>query len=144
MITRDDTMGRFSVEIELANNSDLALASAGYLAPSDVRRARVRGVVDTGATRLVLPESVAAQLGLAETGDTAVRYTDGRTAQRRMVGGIHLTYMGRSSIFNAIVEPDRGSALIGAIVMEDLDLVVDCTSQTLAPRDPRHIISEVE
>ncbi|RJP34504.1 MAG: hypothetical protein C4547_10795 [Phycisphaerales bacterium] len=144
MMTRDDTMGRFSVEIELANNKDLDLASEGFLPPSDVRRVCVRGVVDTGATRLVLPEPVAAQLGLADVGDTAVRYADGRTAQRRMVGGIHLTYLGRSSVFNAIVEPGRESALIGAIVMEDLDLVADCTHQTLAPRDPRHIISEIE
>jgi len=29
-------------------------------------------------------------------------------------------------------------------VLEDLDLVVDCTRQTLAPRDPKQIISEVE
>lgn len=51
---------------------------------------------------------------------------------------------GRSSVFNAIVEPGRNSALIGAIVLEDLDLLVDCTSQTLRPRDPNQIISEIE
>ena len=53
-------------------------------------------------------------------------------------------YAGRESIFNAIVEPDRESALIGAIVMEDLDLLIDCTAQRLVPRDPKQIISEVE
>jgi hypothetical protein len=47
-------------------------------------------------------------------------------------------------VFSAIVEPDRDSALIGAIVMEDLDLLVDCVAQRLAPRDPDQIISEVE
>ena len=61
-----------------------------------------------------------------------------------MVGGIQLNYLDRSSVFNAIVEPDRESALIGAIVMEDLDLIVDCTRQTLAPRDPKQIVSEIE
>jgi hypothetical protein len=29
-------------------------------------------------------------------------------------------------------------------VLEDLDLIVDCTHGRLVPRDPRHIISEVE
>jgi len=144
MVTQDPTMGRFSVEVELANYKDINLASEGHLAQADVRRVRVRGVVDTGATRLVLPESVVNQLGVGDVGNVAVRYADGRAAQRRMVGGIHLSYLDRSSIFNAIVEPGRDSALIGAIVMEDLDLVADCTHQTLAPRDPRQIISEIE
>ncbi len=32
----------------------------------------------------------------------------------------------------------------GAIVLEDLDLVVDCTAQRLVPRDPRSLTSEIE
>ncbi|RJP31109.1 MAG: hypothetical protein C4547_15795 [Phycisphaerales bacterium] len=144
MVTQDPKMGRFSVEVELANYKDINLASEGHLAPGDIRRIRVRGVVDTGATRLVLPESVAAQLGVSDVGDVAVRYADGRTSQRRRVGGVHLTYLGRSSVFTAVLEPKRENALIGAIVMEELDLVADCTHQTLAPRDPKQIISEIE
>jgi len=57
---------------------------------------------------------------------------------------VHLAYGGRDSVFNAIVEPGRDSALIGAIVLEDLNLLVDCTAQQLVPRDPKQIISEVE
>jgi predicted aspartyl protease len=140
----DDNMGRFSVEVELANNNDVARAEAGDIPTSKVRRTTLRGVVDSGATRLVIPESVARQLGLQMAGEVGVRYADGRTAQRAIAGGIHLTWGGRSSVFNAIVEPERDSALIGAIVLEDLDLLVDCATQELRPRDPRWIISEVE
>jgi clan AA aspartic protease len=135
--------GRFSVGVELASNRDLILAEAGKIRPEEVRRLTIRGVVDTGATRLVIPEAVAQQLGLPITGQAGVRYADGRIGQRPMAGGVSLTWGGRSSVFNAIVEPDRDSALIGAIVLEDLDLVVDCARQTLAPRDPKQIISEV-
>jgi predicted aspartyl protease len=104
----------------------------------------MRGVVDTGAARLVLPESVAADLGLEDVGETRVRHADGRVAQRRMAGPVQLSYLGRRGTFTALVEPERESALIGAIVMEDLDLIADCTSQTLQPRDPKQIISEIE
>ncbi len=141
---REQAMGRFSVEIELANNLDLKLAKTGHLPADQVRRARMRGVVDTGATRLVIPEALATQLGFERVGEASVRYADGRTETRPLVGDIHLTYAGRSSVFNAVVEPARVSALIGAIVLEDLDLVPDCSRQTLEPRDPRHIISEAE
>ena len=140
----DDNMGRFSVDLELANNNDIARAEAGDIPANKVRRLGLRGVMDSGATRLVIPESVAQQLGLQIAGQVGVRYADGRTTQRSIAGGIHLTWGGRSSVFNAIIEPERESASIGAIVLEDLDLLVDCAAQALRPRDPRWIISEVE
>jgi len=141
---KDDNMGRFSVDVELANFFDIARANAGDIRPDEVRRLTIRGLVDSGASQLVVPESVVGRLGLAAASQTRVRYADGRTAERGMATGILLTYAGRSSPFNAVIEPDRDSVMIGAIVLEALDLVVDCTHQTLSPRDPNIIISEVE
>lgn len=140
----DKDMGRISVDVELANNDDLAQARRGHIKADQVRRLTIRGVVDSGATRLVIPQSVATRLGLDMAESVGVQYADGRTAERPMATGIHLTWGGRGSVFNAIVEPDRESALIGAIVLEDLDLLIDCTRGMLRPRDPRHIISEIE
>ncbi|MBY0525042.1 MAG: retroviral-like aspartic protease family protein [Gemmataceae bacterium] len=137
-------MGRFKVELELANNNDVVLADSGHLAADKVRRARIQGVVDSGATRLVLPKSVADQLGLPDAGKVLVRYADKRRAARKKVKGVWLKLLGRDSVFNAIVEPKRTDALIGAIVMEDLDLIIDCTMQTLLPRNPKGIVSEIE
>lgn len=141
---RDIRMGRFAVNVELANNNDRVRALAGDIAEERVRRLRVRGFVDSGAARLVLPQSVVERLGLPVSEMVAVRYADGRRKERPLATDVHLTYNGRSSIFNAVVEPDRDSALIGAIVLEDLDLVVDCGRQKLVPRDPEHIVSEIE
>ena len=137
-------MGRFSVEVELCNNRDLLLAEDGSLAPDKVRRVRVRGVVDSGAARLVIPKSVARQLGLKVTGKVGVRYADGRKAVRPVVDNVHVLLQGRSSVFKAAVEPKRESALIGAIVLEDLDFLVDTAHERLLPRDPKMIISEEE
>ena|SRR5437868_5040748 len=136
--------GRFSVDVDLANDEDLIRANIGLISPAQVRRARVRGVVDTGAARLVIPEIIATQLGLTMSGSVKVRYADGHTADRAIARRVHLSYAGRDSIFNAVVEPARESVLIGAIVLEDLDLIVDCTNQRLIPRDPNQIISEIE
>jgi predicted aspartyl protease len=142
--TSEPAMGRFSVEVELANDVDMVRAALGQIAPAEVRRVRIRGVVDSGATRLVIPESVVKALGLEVSGRVKVRFADGRTGEREIARRIHLSYGGRDSIFNAIVEPGRDSALIGAIVLEDLDFLVDCGAQKLVPRDPKQIISEVE
>jgi len=140
----EPTMGRFSVEVELTNHEDLFRAKAGLILPEQVRRVRVRGVFDSGATRLVIPAAVALQLGLESAGSAKVRYADGRTAERSIVKDIHLSYGGRESVFSAIVEPVRESILIGAIVLEELDFLVDCVGQQLVPRDPKQIVSEAE
>ena len=145
MVTmQEPVMGRFSVEVELANDADLMRAEIGDISADQVRRLRIRGVVDSGATRLVIPESVAKQLGLEISGNVSVRYADGRTAEQAVAQRVRLSCQGRESIFSAIVEPGRESVLIGAIVMEELDFLIDCTGQRLVPRDPDRIISEVE
>ena len=82
----------------------------------------------------MIPETTARQLGLETAGTAKFRYADGRTDERNIVRDIQLSYGGRESTFNAIVEPSRESALIGAIVLEDLDFLVDCSGQRLVPR----------
>ena len=44
----------------------------------------------------------------------------------------------------AIVEPSRPTALIGAIVLEDLDSLIDSRKEQLVPRDPNQILAEIE
>jgi hypothetical protein len=73
-----------------------------------------------------------------------VRYADGRRGLRSEVEEARVYLQGRDGVFSAVVEPKRDSALIGAIVMEDLDFLVDCTRLCLVPRDPDYIVSEIE
>jgi predicted aspartyl protease len=137
-------VGRFSVEFKVANNDDLALARRGLLPDDQVRRQTIAGVVDSGAAMLVLPQAVVKQLGLVLGDKIRVRYADGRTAQRREAEGAYVELLGRHGTFTAIVEPKRSSALVGAIVLEQMDLLVDCQRQHLIPRDPQGPIYEIE
>jgi hypothetical protein len=54
-----------------------------------------------------------------------------------------LEIQGRSSVFTAVVEPGRTDALIGAIVLEELDFVPHFTRQVLLPRDRQGLIAEI-
>jgi predicted aspartyl protease len=139
-----NSVGRVSVEIEVANNDDLALARRGLLARDQVRRQKISGVVDCGAAKLVLPQALVKQLGLPMGDKIQVRYADGRTAQRREAEGAYVELLGRHGTFSAIVEPKRTSALVGAIVLEDLDLLADRQRQRLVPRDPHGPVYEIE
>lgn len=141
--TRGKDVGRFKVEIELANNDDMAAVRRGNLAADEVRRVKIQGVVDSGASHLVLPSAVAKQLGIPVTDKVQVRYANGSAARRGRVEGIHLELQGRHGIFNAILEPKRETVLIGAIVLEELDFLIDCKKTQLYPRDPKYVITEI-
>ena len=136
--------GRFSVDFDIANAEDLIEVKKGYLPVEQVRRARLSGVVDTGATRLVLPGAIVKQLGLPKKGPITVQLADGRRDQKTAASHAQVEILRRSRVFTAVVEPNRKDALIGAIVLEELDLIPDCTRQRLIPRDPKGIFAELE
>jgi predicted aspartyl protease len=137
-------VGRFAVQLNVANHVDVVDAQRGMMDQDKVRRMTISGVVDSGASRLVLPGKVAKQLGLPYKGKAKVRYANNQSATRDTVNEVHVLLQGRDGVFTAVVEPRRRTALIGAIVLEDLDFMVDCSQQRLIPRDPRFVVSEIE
>jgi predicted aspartyl protease len=137
-------MGRISIDLEVANFGDILRHREGKLPAERIRRLIMQGVVDPGATRMVLPEQVAQQLGLKATGKVRVTYADKRIALRDQVEGVYVTIQGRGGAFQATVEKKRSTAVIGAIVLEDLDFLIDCKNERLFPRDPRYVLKEIE
>jgi predicted aspartyl protease len=137
-------MGRTIVTVELANYGDVYDFEQGRIPAEKIRRIAMPAVVDTGAARLVLPSGVAAQLGLPSDGQCTVRYADHRRETRDVVKNAHIQYLGRGGVFDAILEPSRQDALLGAIVLETLDVLVDPVGQKLIPREPDRIFAEIE
>ena len=102
--------------------------------------------VDTGATLLVLPGWLQEQLHFPVIRQQAVRYANEETADRTVVYGVRLTVCGRTGVFEAIIEPAKRYGLLGAIVMETLDLIPEPRSQRLYvnPRSPELPMAEME
>lgn len=137
-------MGRVTVDVRLASNRDVILHESGMIPAERVRRLTIQGTVDPGASMLVIPTAVADQLGLPRTRKMTVTYGDRRTAERDLVGQVEVELLGRKSTFDAVLEPARTTVLVGAIVLEALDLLVDCRNQQLIPRDPAGMTAEIE
>ena len=132
------------MNIEIANFLDVARVKTGDIPESSVRKTTIDGVVDTGASRLVLPKSVVDQLELPVAGRTKAKLADQSVVERDVVNYVWLKMLDREGVFSAVVEPNRDDALIGAIVMEELDMVVDCVTGTCHPRDPELLITELD
>ena len=117
-------MGRCSVGLKRANRIDVADAQRGLLSPENVRQVTISGLVDTGATRLVIPTSVAEQLGARKVGEIQVRYADRRRATRQLVDDVLVELQGRLATFRAVVEPNRDSVIIGAMCLKNLTFLL--------------------
>ena len=98
-------------------NIRLSNAREGSLKPLETNC-----IVDTGATYLCIPESVAHQLNLDELQKREVKLANGHVTSVSYVGPIKIEFEDRLCFTGAMVMGD--TVLLGAIPMEDMDLIV--------------------
>lgn len=96
---------------------------------------QVQALADTGAIMLCIPQHVAIQLKL-ETMEQREVTTDGKKHLVDYVGPLQISFDKRTSFGGALVLGD--SVLLGAIQMEDMDLIVIPREQRVAvnPESP--------
>ncbi len=118
-------MGLITATIELANPKNPRLQPLV-----------VSATVDTGAMMLCIPEHVAAQLELQEIEKREVTTADERSHMVPYVGPVQVRFQNRTCFTGALVL--GGSVLMGAVPMEDMDLVISPSRQTITvnPQSP--------
>lgn len=83
---------------------------------------KVQSLVDTKATYLCIPQHFANQLELVELQKREVTLADGSASLVPYVGPIKVAFENRICFVGAMVLGDQ--CLLGAIPMEDMDLIV--------------------
>ena len=96
----------------------------------------VEAVIDTGATMVVLPKNLVNELGLEKIEDVRVKYADGRVERKEVYGVVKLELKGRVGNFDVLAENEEAQPLIGQIVLERLDLIIEPSTRKLIP-NPR-------
>jgi clan AA aspartic protease len=118
-------MGVITASIELSNPRQPQLSPMS-----------ISALVDTGAMTICIPEHVAVQLQLPEIERREVTTADERSHVVPYVGPIQIRFENRTCFTGALVIGD--SVLLGAVPMEDMDLVVSPSRQTVTvnPKSP--------
>lgn len=106
----------------------------------------VEAKVDTGATMLVLPGSIAKEYDFPKIREETVKFANEKREKRQVVWGVEVEICGRKGMFEAIIEPRKEYPLVGAIVMETLDLIIEPRSFKIYPnpRSPDMPMAEIE
>ncbi len=118
-------MGFIYTEIELINPRDNRL-----------KHLTVNALVDTGVMTLCIPEHIAVQLSLEEIEKREVTTADSKRRLVPYVSPIQIKFEGRNCFTGALVLGD--SVLMGAIPLEDMDLVINPSRRTITvnPESP--------
>jgi len=104
----------------------------------------VEAVIDTGGTMVVLPQNIVEELGLRKIREAKVRYANNKTEIKSIYGVVTIEIKGRTGNFDVLAEAEGSQPLIGQVVLEILDLVVDPRTQTLIPNPLSPEIPRVE
>jgi clan AA aspartic protease len=125
-------MSQLYVPVILRNAREYVLARHGHLAPAQVHTYETpQALIDTGALHVVLPPHVAEQLGLLLLGSTGTTMADGRLVEGELSEPVLIEILRRQIPLAAIVMGE--TILLGAMVLEGLDLAVDYARGQLMP-----------
>ena len=124
-------MGLTYATLEVSNATDNGMARRNLMPETDVRRAQVRMLVDSGAYMLCLNEHLQAQLGLDIIDSMEGELADGTVITMPVAGPVDLHFGNRQTSCRAVILPGNSEPLLGAIPMEDMDVLIDPKNREL-------------
>ena len=133
-------MGLTYAEITLANGGDYYQFKQGRLPREEVRQMNVKALVDSGAYMLVISENIKRQLNLPVHEERETKLADGLIAMCEIVGPVDIFFKNRATTCRAIVFPGDIEVLLGAIPLEDMDVMIDLKNNELIVHPDRPYI----
>lgn len=130
-------MGMVYADIELINADDLALARRNILNKDEVKSMHVSMLVDSGSYMMAINETIQEQLQLPFKEKRKSVMADGSIVEHDVVGPIEVKFKNRSSVCNAVVLQGDTEPLLGAIPMEEMDVLIHPRQQELVI-NPEH------
>ncbi|GHV44531.1 hypothetical protein AGMMS50268_13440 [Spirochaetia bacterium] len=124
-------MGTVYADIILTNAGDRTSVQRGLIKEPEMRRTTVTAIVDTGAATLFITDAVCQQLGLITEGERSARTANGARVACKVTEPVDIQWKERSTSCRAIVMPGAETILLGAIPLEDMDLIINPAKQSL-------------
>jgi clan AA aspartic protease len=135
-------MGLVYANIELINSGDVEVARRGFIKKNEIRKAKVKALVDSGAYMLCINQSLKEQLGLAVIDTQVAELANGIKERYEIVGPVEVIFENRSTSCRALVLPGDAEVLLGAIPIEDMDVIIDPKDQKLKVHPLRPYVAQ--
>lgn len=130
-------MGLIYAEIELINAGDLEMARRHIIGEEEIKRMKVNMLVDTGSIYMCINETIQEQLQLHVVEKRKGQLANGSVVEYDVVGPIEVKFKNRRCVVDAMVLPGDNEPLLGAIPLEDMDVILHPYKQELIV-NPEH------
>ena len=107
------------------------LAQKHIIGEEEIKRTRVTMLVDSGAYIMAINENIQAYLQLPFRERKRFRVANDEAIDCDIVGPVEVKFANRSAACNAIVLPGDSEPLLGAIPLEELDVIIHPQRQEL-------------
>ena len=124
-------MGLIYADVELINGDDLAFVRRNIIGEDEVKRMHVNIRVDTGSIMLAINENIQAQLQLPVVEKRKMQLANSHIVEYDIVAPVEVRFKNRRTSCNAVVLPGDAEPLLGAIPLEDMDVLIHPTRQEL-------------
>lgn len=135
-------MGVVYADIELINTVDIDLARRHIIGEEEVKRMRLSMLADSGAFMMAINETIQSQMEFPFIDKRKVQLANGQVVEYDVVGPIDVRFANRRAICSAFVLPGDSEPLLGAIPMEEMDVLIHPKRQELVvnPQHPYHAV----
>ncbi|MDQ6813711.1 MAG: retroviral-like aspartic protease family protein [Bacteroidota bacterium] len=139
-------MGTVYADIELVNAVDLGLVRRNQMDKDEVRRMKVNMLVDSGAYMMAINQSILSQLNLPINEKRKAQLADGSIVEYDVAGPIEVHFVNRKAVCNAFVLQGDAEPLLGAIPMEEMDVLIHPQRQELLvnPEHPNYAVLKMK
>lgn len=130
-------MGTVRADIQLLNAGDLAMVRRNLMGKADVQQLTVKMLVNSGAYMMAINEQIQQLLDLPFMYTRTSIMPDGSIVEHEVVGPIEVKFKNRTATCNALVLPGDSEPLLGAIPMEEMDVIIHPLRQEMMV-NPEH------
>jgi clan AA aspartic protease len=127
-------MGEIRAKVTLQNDRDIFRYQERIIKEPEIRCVTLDALVDTGAVMVLLPQDVVEFLGLEITEKVIVTLANEQKIELEVAGTLSLRIENRMMKTDCLVGPPQCEPLIGQLVLERLDLVLDPLMRTIHHR----------
>ena len=139
-------MGLVYADIELINSIDEGMAKRNIIGDNEIRRIHLNMLVDSGAYMMAINETIQAQLELPFIEKRKVQVADSRVVEYDVVGPVNVRFANRKATCSAFVLRGDNEPLLGAIPMEEMDVLIHPLRQELIvnPEHPNYAVLKMK
>ncbi len=130
-------MGLVYADITLINAGDMEMAKRNMIGQDEVRQITTSMMADSGAYLMAVNQSIQDQLGLSFVEKRKAVMADGTVKEYDVVGPVYVKFKNRTAICSAILLEGDNEPLLGAIPMEEMDVMIHPKRQELVV-NPEH------